>query len=162
MKRLGIGVFSLFLVIVLTLAVAVALARQPSVQPVSLTMSYLPGQQIAADMPCSYPPYRPGAKMYCSTWVDRHMVFIAYHVSERRITRVSYTTAGNFTIGELLLTWGTPSRVTKGYSFTYIHWEGGRSAFLTKPTTAHSRIWLIILEDEPASDTRAWRGFQSN
>ena len=162
MRKVIVAYTVLILMLALILVIGAVVLR-PSFRAVGLQPypALMPGQPIPhySDLSCLW-HYFNNDTFYCYLRVDRR-VMVAYDASESAIDRMWIDTP-NLTIGDLILAWGQPRGVSGGYTYQYVHFTGGRAAFVDRPTSPASRVYFVKFEGpELSGPINHWKGFNA-
>ena len=119
--------------------------------------AYLPGNPLprfAGKDSCD--KFAP-INMVCNGPVFGQKIYWYYELGTRRIVRTGIS-ASEYTIGDLILAWGTPTGFDQYGTSIIVSW-GARSALLvTNSFQPYSRVRFIEYDLEPYRRSR-WRGF---
>lgn len=135
----------------------IVIARLESVpQFVELPEIYLPGNPLPDDLMCYYRDSEPQPRCVV------HFLNDELHFTSHTVTGLIDQTiipALKYTLGDLILAWGTPRGVLRSPQTTFIFW-GKRSIVLyTGNFRPGSRVQYILYSQEPLPAS-PWRGFQ--
>jgi hypothetical protein len=150
---------TLFVVFVSTMLVfgVVMAARTQAIPPMpNLPKMYLPGNSIPNNISC----YWSGDEHIprCSIRFDDHEAYFGIEPDWNFITQ-AFIPARDYTIGQLLTDWGTPTGITHRATMVYVHW-GLRSALIyTHDFQPDDPVEFIIYDLEPVPAS-PWRGFR--
>jgi hypothetical protein len=121
--------------------------------------AYLPGNplpEFAGKDACD--KFVP-TNMICGELEGRKLYWY-YELATRRIVRTGIS-ASEYTVGDLILAWGTPSGFDQFGTSIYVSW-GTRSALLvTRSLQPNSQIQFIEYDLDPPKRS-VWRGFRSH
>lgn len=117
---------------------------------------YLPGNPLPGDVSC----YTPGDEHMPRCFVQ-HLgdeVYFNFDGNTRTILR-TVIPAREYTIGQLILAWGTPTGITQTHYTIYVYWRTRSALLYTSSFQPDSRVEFILygLEQQP---TAPWRGFR--
>ena len=145
-----------FLGLTLLLFGVVTVARAQTIPQIpDIPQVYLPGSPLPKDISCYTPSDEHTPR--CSVSVLDQEV----HLNLDPETHVIHSTlipALEHTIGELILSWGTPSGIIQTSHTTRIYW-GTRSAHLYTGAVQPDSQVQFILYDLEAPQTSPWGGF---
>jgi hypothetical protein len=134
----------------------VILVRTVPVQPIlDLPESYLPGNPFPRD--ALFPSINYG-NYPAIVYYQNKNITLAYDVSSDRITATSISTH-EYTIGDLITAWGTPTGITQNGNYTWVYW-GTRSALLLPNSLQPTSRVAVIMYTLEQYQSSLWRGFQ--
>src|SRR5258708_18187189 len=111
--RIAVSVsLCLTLVMLSVLAVARTETRPIDVDPPQL---YLPGNPLPANVPCIVPSDK---HLFCSIDLGKRKIDFVFDEEIRTISRTVIPTR-EYTLGQLIVSWGTPTGVSQTGSMTY-------------------------------------------
>lgn len=150
---IGLASFLFLLLIPLMVVLMVAARLRPMPQPLDIPAAYLP-----AALNCEAPSgdYAPR----CYTDLMGHYVYFQFQWLEGQQTIVRVVDSSRqFTLGELIAAWGTPTSLIWGdHAQISVFW-GMRSALLHVDTPQPDSPVSFILYDLEQHGTSPWRGF---
>lgn len=161
MRRVAAYTTVLFLLLALILVIGVVVLR-PQFRAVGLQPypALLPGQPIPhwSQLDCLFHYYVAKEYFYCRLRYDSR-VLVSYSAPDDTIDRTWIDV--NMSIGDLILAWGEPLGVSGGSSYWYVHFPGGRAAFIGSPYTPNTRVYFVRFAD-PArvGPVSQWKGFR--
>jgi hypothetical protein len=163
MHRVAVCATILLFVLALILVIGAVVLR-PQFRAVVLQEypALAPGQPIPDhhDLSCLWHYYSYSDFFYCYLRYDRR-VMVGYMQADGAIDTLWIDTP-NMTIGDLILAWGEPSGVSGGYSYWYVHFTGGRAAFIGSPYTPTSKVYFVkFAGPELSGPINRWKGFHS-
>jgi len=138
------------LVFGLTVLVAgvVTAARTGATRPLpDLPQRYLPGHPLPADVPSFILGF------------EAYQVYFDFDSQTRIITR-TVIPATEYTVGQVLTAWGTPSGMIQRQTMTYLFWDTRAVLVYSSSVQPDSRVEYILYEPEPAQ-MLPWRGFRN-
>ena len=159
MSVVGLVVFCLLLLNVGVLAIA---RMEPIRQVLDLPQSYLPGQIPPDDLRCepSMVTIDPStvAIPRCFVHFQGHVVFLDFDYDERTIIR-SMIPARHYSLGQLIVSWGTPIGINWNRYTIYVYWQTRWVIMDNESFRPHSHIQSILYTpfQPPYSP---WRGFR--
>jgi hypothetical protein len=163
MRRVAAYATVLFLLLALILVIGAVVLR-PQHRPVGLQPypALMPGQPVPphSDLSCLWHYISYSDYFYCYLRYDRR-VMVGYVQAEGHIEKIWIDTPG-MTIGDLILAWGEPCGVSGGATYQYIHFAGGRAAFVGSPTSPASRVYFVkFAGPDIPGPINQWKGFTS-
>jgi hypothetical protein len=150
------GVIRLVMLLSLALTMLVlgvmGVARTQAVpQFVELPPAYLPGNPLPEGAIRAWSPNEEYMSM------DDEIHFTLY--SELHVIATTLVPAQSFTLGQLIVAWGTPSGIRQTSHTTYIYW-GTRTAHVYAGSyQPQSQVLFVTYAAEPKSAS-PWRGFR--
>jgi hypothetical protein len=138
----------------LILSVVMIVRTVPFPPILDLPERYLPGNPFPKD--ALFPSINYGN--YPSiVYYQNKKITLAYDVSTDRITATSISTH-EYTIGDLITAWGTPTGITQNGDYTWVYW-GTCSAFLLPSSFQPTSRVAVIMYTLEQYQSSPWRGF---
>jgi hypothetical protein len=156
-----------------TLSVVVVARTGISPMMIEPAQHLLPGNVPPSDVHCGesadatcYPPvdahcYEPGdANCFTSASIRQNGKVIRLTIDmASRLIAYTLIPVSEYTIGDLILTWGTPSGFTQNGRYIFVYWDA-RSAYLTTCSfRPESRVEFITYYRISPVSASPWRGF---
>ena len=149
-----VGLVVLCLTLLISGVLLVARA-QPVPRIPSLPQRYFPGNPLPDDVACYWPV---GDHMpHCSINYRGKEIQFAVD-AEMQVIDYTLVRAREYTLGELVVSWGSPSGIIQTFPRTYVYW-GTRAAYLTGALKPDSQVQFILYDRAPRP-TAPWRGFR--
>jgi len=145
--------------IILTILIhnVVAVARTQPVRPViDPPQHFLPGSPLPAEWTC---PLKGAGFIVCTIHRDGKDVHVTYEVT-RHVIVATVISAHEYTIGDLILTWGIPNFFAQNGRAIDVYW-GTRYAYLITCSFqpgSHVEFIAYYLEEHTGS---RWQGFST-
>lgn len=156
-RRLGRLQVVTVLTVMLTVLVlaAIALVRTDTIpQLVDLPPLYRPGRPLPQDVACT----TDDEPTFCAITYQGHSVSLDYDPSTQMIIHSSLPIPG-YTLGQLMLAWGTPTGMRWLNHTIYIYW-GSKVAVLDGPSfQPHTTVQAIVYVWYGYNEAR-WPGFR--
>jgi len=120
----------------------------------------LPGQPVPTQCDYTWRAYYPSNMYYCRGFVEGAVMYAEYSNKRNIITWVSYS-VDDETVGDLVLTWGTPTGIRRYNWGVEVYW-GQRSVWVSsEPFSPSSKVFLIAYTLK-TPDVYAWHGFTND
>jgi hypothetical protein len=149
------GATLLMLCLTMLILAVVMVGRTSAIPPVlDLPQPYLPGNPLPRNVSCRVPG---GEHIECFAELSVHVIYFTFDEETRMIKR-TVVPAWEYTLGQLIAAWGTPTGINRGDYTTYVVWNT-RSALLYRSSIQpENRVNFIWYDLEPAQ-AAPWRGF---
>ena len=150
----GLAVWVSLCLTFLILSVVAVARRETAPLILDPPQLYLPGNPFPKDASCDVPGDK---QVFCSVkWLKQEIDFV-FNEETRMIWRTVIPTR-EYTLGQLIASWGTPTSITRNDYTTYVYW-GTRSVLLyTTSFQPDSRVNFIVYDLEQP-ETSPWCGF---
>lgn len=152
-----IGLFSLGLTALMGGILTVARA-EPIPRILELPQRYLPGNLPPENMSCDNA--NTSGVPRCFVWFQDNLVEFDFDIGPR-IIRSAFVRVDAYTLGQLILSWGTPTGVNRNHYTNYIYWPS-RWVILDNDSFGPSSQVKSILYNYDQPMASPWRGFTRN
>jgi hypothetical protein len=137
--------------------VVMTIARTGTIpQLPDLPHTYLPGNRLPEAVSC-YTVNDEHVPRCSITHLDTEIHFVVDPETDTIIGAV--VPALDYTVGELIMSWGTPDGIIQTPQTTYVHWGTRTAHIFTGSLQPDSRVQFVHYEAQPKS-TSPWRGFR--
>lgn len=138
---------------VLMLSVGSAWIKPPPALPIEIPETLMPGNPIPEGTEC---------KSYFAGEVTCQMGQIRLFAQYGAITYTRlYLRNEEVTIGDLILSWGTPTGLSRYGDTVAVYWRNRYVYAIGSPFTPHNRVIVMIWDNRRVRTGRPWEGFSS-
>jgi hypothetical protein len=145
----------------LVLGTALLLLRLTPIPSIlNLPEVYRPGAPPPRDLSCQFPAEEGSMwRDLCGVRFQEQQVYLEFDADGRQILR-SIIPVRDYTLGDLVVSWGRPHGVNWNRSTIYVYWQVRWAILDRMPLRPESPIQTILYTvEQPASSP--WRGFWS-
>ena len=153
-------IMGIFICITISISAALVVARmQPAPRIIEQPQDLLPGHLLPSRIQCVTPP---NSSCYLASYSINTNGKAVHFIPDPEFRTIAYVLveANEYTMGDLLAAWGTPTGFTQCVGEVTVFWGTHKAFFFTQSFQPDSHVELIVYALEPYQAPR-WHGFIS-